>query len=123
MEKKHPIQKYIESEDPLCDEAIQFLLGYKEEDDLVDYKLTLDPSSEKEWIEIVKDVTAFANTHGGYLFFGIKDHDKSVIGLSGEHAGNLRDVNNIHQKINRFVDPKIGNLRSKEYVSDGKRLS
>lgn len=122
MENEHPILAYLKSEDPLADEAIEFLLDYKEEDDLVDYKLTLEPDSEKEWIEIVKDITAFSNTYGGYLVFGVKNADKTVIGLSDEHALNLSDINNIHQKINRFIEPQIERLRSKEYLKDGSKV-
>lgn len=122
MVNDHPISAHLNSVDPLCHEAIEFLLNYKEEDDLVDYKLTLDPDSEKEWIEIVKDITAFSNTFGGYLVFGVRNSDKSVIGLSDAHAMNLSDINNIHQKVNRFVEPQIGRLRSKEYTSNGKKV-
>jgi len=122
MSDQHPILNHLLSADPLSENAIEFLLGYKEEDDLVDFKLTLDPSSEKEWIEIVKDITAFSNTYGGYLVFGVKDHDKSIIGLSDEHSINLSDINNIHQKINRFIEPHLGNLRSKEYIHDDKKV-
>ena len=48
MVNEHPIKEFLNSSDPLSVEAIKFLVAYKEEDDLVDYKLTLDPRSAKK---------------------------------------------------------------------------
>ena len=74
-----PILKHLLSYDPLSDDAIQELIDYREEDSSLDYKLELDPDSEREWLEITKDVSAFANTDGGYLVFGIRNRDKVVM--------------------------------------------
>ena len=115
MPDPQTIANLIASEDPLSDEAIGTLLGYSEEDDRVDYKITLDPSSEKEWLGLTKDVAAFANTVGGYLIFGVRDSDKEVVGLSDAVATVLADVNNLQQKINRHLEPALGTLRAKAF--------
>ncbi len=73
-----------------------FLVEYAEEDDRVDYKQTIDPTSEKCWLEITKDISAFANTHGGYLIFGINDSEKQIVGLSRKVANTIKDTNNLH---------------------------
>ncbi len=96
-----------------------FLVEYAEEDDRVDYKQTIDPTSEKCWLEITKDISAFANTHGGYLIFGINDSEKQIVGLSRKVANTIKDTNNLHQKINRHLEPNIISLRVKEFKIDG----
>ena len=67
------VREHLELDDPLTRETAIFLIGYGEEDDRLDYKQAFDPGSEKDWLEITKDVCAFANTFGGYLVFGVRD--------------------------------------------------
>lgn len=109
----------LRRKDPLTRKTALFLAEYAEEDDRVDYKLTIDPTSEKDWLEMTKDISAFANTYGGYLVFGINNSEKKIIGLSKSIVGILRDANNVHQKINRHLEPHIIGLRTKEFKIDG----
>jgi len=102
-------------EDPLTRETALFLVEYAEEDDRVDYKQIIDPTSEKDWLEVTKDISAFANTHGGYLVFGVNNREKEVVGVSRGVADTIKDANNLHQKINRHLEPNITNLRAKEF--------
>lgn len=113
------VREHLEKDDPLTRETAVFLAGYAEEDDRVDYKQTIDPTSEKDWLEITKDISAFANTHGGYLIFGINDGEKKIVGLSRKVAGIIKDTNNLQQKINRHLEPNIVSLRAKEFKIDG----
>lgn len=113
------VKDHLLQEDPLTRETALFLVSYSEEDDRVDYKQTIDPMSEKDWLEITKDISAFANTYGGYLVFGIDDVGKSVVGLSRDIARSIKDVNNLQQKINRYLEPNIISLRAKEFKIDG----
>jgi predicted HTH transcriptional regulator len=117
-----PILEYLLSDDPLSEDALEALIKHKEEDPCLDYKLELNPNSEREWLEITKDVSAFANTFGGYLIFGIRDNDKSVIGLEDDIAHLLSDANNVLQKINRHLDPNIEAIRSKPSTVKGKNI-
>jgi schlafen family protein len=43
------------------------------ESDKVDYKASFDPDSAAEWIEIIKDIVAIANSGGGAIILGISD--------------------------------------------------
>ena len=45
-----PILKHLLSDDPLSEGAIQELVEYREEDPCLDYKLEIDPDSEREWL-------------------------------------------------------------------------
>jgi len=116
------INEFLASEDPLTREAALFLASYSEEDDRVDHKQSFDPTLEKDWLEITKDISAFANTIGGYLVFGISDLDKDIVGLGRDIANTLKDINNLRQKINRHLDPDISLLRSKEFRISGKSI-
>lgn len=116
------VREHLIREDPLTRETALFLVQYAEEDDRVDYKQSIDLSSDKEWLEITKDISAFANTYGGYLVFGINDSEKKIVGLSRKVADTIKDANNLHQKINRYLEPKIGSLRAKEFKIDGKSI-
>ncbi len=116
------IEKYLDSSDPLTRDIVSSLISHKEEDEHLDYKQDFDESNNKSWLELTKDVIAFANTHGGYLIFGISDKDNKITGLSHATATILKDANNIHQKINRHIEPQISSLRSKEFKFDGKSI-
>ena len=115
------VQELLTSVDPLSEAAMIHLLAHREEDQFVDYKLTMH-NDERVWLEFTKDVMAFANTFGGYLVFGIEDSAFEVVGLSNNVIKLLTDVNNIRQKLNRFIEPEITMVRSKPYNSDGKHI-
>lgn len=116
------VTQYLISDDPLTREAALFLVGYKEEDNYVDYKLEFDVREEKHWLGITKDASAFANTLGGYLVFGVADKNREVVGLPRKAAQELEDVNNIQQKLNRYLDPELEHVRSKKFRIDGKYI-
>ena len=116
------IREWLSSDDPLCAEALDALLTFREEDSCVDYKVEFHVGDEREWLEITKDIIAFANTYGGYLAFGVKDGSFEVIGLDEETAGRLSDPNNLLQKLNRFVEPPIVALRCKRFRAREKTL-
>lgn len=115
------IRELLVAEDPLSTEAFESLLNYREEDSLVDYKETFG-ATEKEWLEITKDLMAFANTSGGYLIFGVRDATYELVGLSPDAVKTLTHTDLILQKINRFFDPSLRKLRSKEFKYDTKNF-
>jgi len=118
MDRTHPKQ-YLEADDPLSDDAIIALINHKEEDNYVDYKESFDYKSEKEWLEITKDMIAFSNSNGGYIIFGVRDNSFDIVGLPEEIITILINTNLIMQKINRFVEPEVSMLRSRRFNHDG----
>ena len=44
-----------------------------------DYKEQLEEKKPRSWL---KSVSAFANTHGGHLIFGVKNEPRTVVGLA-----------------------------------------
>ena len=112
----------IKSDDPLSDSAISYLLNHKEEDKLVDYKEAFDPTSEKSWLDLNVDVVAFANTHGGFLVFGVQDKTYEVVGLSQVAFEKLCDIKQLLEKVNRYIQPEFSSLRSKGKEINGKKV-
>ncbi len=58
----------------------------REEDEKLDFKAELKISTEGEKKELVKDVTAIANSRGGrgYILYGVEDKTKRVLGINAE---------------------------------------
>ncbi len=108
----------LSMDDPLTQENAEILCDYKEEDEYVDYKSQFKSGSEKDWLEITKDIMAFANTYGGFLVYGVEDQSKKIIGITDEEAKKIADTNNIQQKINRFIEPSITTIRTKMFNVD-----
>lgn len=108
------IKSFLDSNDPLCDEAIDSLLNHKEEDLYVDYKETFCPKDEKHWLGLTADVMAFANTLGGYIVFGITDEAFSLVGIEKEALRSLASTNLVLQKLNRYIRPPFVHIRTKK---------
>lgn len=79
-----------------------------------DKKLSLEAKKPKSWC---KSVSAFANTFGGALIFGIADNDE-IVGLENPNS----DAEKISEIIKTRMDP-IPEFRLRfEQVEDGKVL-
>jgi len=117
------IKNFLLSSDPLSSQAFEYLLTFKEEDSFVDFKVSFNPDDEREWLEISKDVMAFANTQGGYLVFGVENGTFKAVGLDENIAYLLADTDKLQQKINRFVEPDIVSVRSKYFQKQGKHFT
>lgn len=48
-------------------------LARASESESVDFKSAFDVKSTRDWLEIIKDIAAMANSGGGYLLVGLKD--------------------------------------------------
>ena len=116
------IAELIKSTDPLSEEAARLVIAYREETTLVDFKLTFLDEDEK-WLDITKDVMAFANTDGGYLAFGVKDKSFEMHGVDASTGLLLSDTNNWLQKLNRFVEPHFTALRCRTVELEGKQFA
>ena len=79
-----------------------------------DKKLSLEAKKPKSWC---KSVSAFANTFGGALIFGIADNDE-IVGLENPNS----DAEKISEIIKTRMDP-VPEFRLRfEQVEDGKVL-
>jgi len=64
----------------------------------IDFKEKVEYNRPKSWL---KSVSAFANSNGGILLFGIRDVDREAIGLS--NVG--KDAEKISELINSRIEP------------------
>jgi len=119
MKSQQCINDFLNSDDPLCSEAIDMLLKHKEEELYVDYKEDFNPSDNKAWVGITTDVMAFANNLGGYIVFGVQDITFELVGLKEQIAACLSDINAVQQKLNRYVLPKFTDIRAKKHITSG----
>lgn len=87
--------------DPLSEEGCRSLIGYGEEDRLVDFKRSFDCCIGKSWIDLAIDCAAFANSEGGFIVFGVQDGTWEKVGIDREAASALRDTKKVIEKINR----------------------
>lgn len=78
------------------------------EDKHIEYKEKL-PCSNEEKKEFLRDVTAFANTQGGHLIYGVKEEDRRPIDLCGIHIdGNLdTSVQSLDHFLRDGVEPRL----------------
>ena len=64
----------------------------------VDYKELLEEKKPRSWL---KSVSAFANTHGGHLIFGVQNEPRTVLGLADpQHI-----ISKITEQIKARIDP------------------
>jgi predicted HTH transcriptional regulator len=52
-------------------DLIQKALSAKRESRYIEFKSGFDPNSPAEWVEVVKDIVAMANSGGGVIVFGL----------------------------------------------------
>jgi hypothetical protein len=57
----------------MCRDDIPTAIDHRSETESVEFKASFDPASSAEWIEIIKDVVALANSGGGVIIFGVAD--------------------------------------------------
>lgn len=78
----------------------------------IDYKEKLEEKKPKSWL---KSVSAFANTKGGIILFGVEDKSHKLEGLD--------NVQEVSEKITKLINSKIIPLPRYEintFVEDGK---
>lgn len=64
----------------------------------LDYKLALEEGKPKSWL---KSVSAFANSHGGYILFGVTNDTHEAVGLNNPQA----DASKIAELIGGRISP------------------
>lgn len=68
----------------------------KAETSNIDYKVSLEVNKPKSWL---KSVSAFANTKGGIILFGVDDKTHELKGLN--------DIQEASEKITEIINSKI----------------
>ncbi len=82
------------------------------EDTNIDFKEQLEINKPKSWL---KSVSAFANTNGGILLFGVRDYDRKPIGIKEPIAC----ADKITELINSRIEP-LPRFELNSFSEDGK---
>lgn len=96
--------------DPVGDYVFDYLLAQTKETPYHDFKSTLSIAKDsQDFPKIIKDVYAFSNHGGGWLFLGVQENDHSDTKIKGKYIKtglteeyNLEDAS-LQEKINAFL--------------------
>jgi Putative DNA-binding domain/EC042_2821-lke REase len=99
---------------------LESAIDHKSESAAVDYKASFDPNSPSEWIEIVKDIVAFANSGGGVVVFGLAD-DGSASNFDCKTLEVL-DPAMLTDKIHKYTGQQFSGFSFLSAARDGRLL-
>ncbi|AGA89729.1 putative transcriptional regulator with HTH domain [Thioflavicoccus mobilis 8321] len=113
------IQKNIEAID-ISD--VQALLdGGVRENRTTEYKAELPGKTDTEKIRFLAEVSAFANTDGGDMIFGIQEQGGIPSGFPGIDSDDLdADLLRLEDILRNGLEPRVQNVRLKAIEGDGR---
>lgn len=80
----------------------------------IDYKEFLEKDRPKSWL---KTVSAFANTKGGTILYGVRDEDRQPVGI--------KNITEVSSKVSELINNKISPVPRYElnpFEDNGKRV-
>ncbi len=93
----------------------------KRESRYLDFKEAFDPSSSPEFIELLKDLVAMANSGGGVLVIGVRNN-ATLSGVNLDPVLNL-DPANIVDKVARYTSEQFAGFSIHEVERDSERVA
>jgi hypothetical protein len=101
-------------------ELVTAALAARAETTTVDFKGAFDPATKGDWLEVIKDIVAFANSGGGVVLFGVDDSGK----LSGLNCQPILDfdVARLSDKLRKYTRSDLNDLALMSGERDGRPL-
>lgn len=95
-------------------EFLQLVKNFENQD--LEYRIALSEEDDKD--RIAKTVTAFYNTHGGKIIFGVEDKKRRLVGLRAPQRLEHGLTNKIRARCKLDVSPQIEfvEYRSKSFI-------
>lgn len=103
------------------DDLLSRAVRAKKESKYVDFKETFDPASNRDWVEVIKDIVAMANSGGGAIVFGVKN--------DGSHSGFdpapvlAFDPAVVTDKIAAYTGEQFSDFGLEEGIREGQRVA
>jgi len=98
--------------------ALELALSAPCEDRALDFKRSFDSRCQREWLEIIKDIVAMANSGGGVLLIGVDDDGRTV----GVESPLLLDPADITNKIYKYTECQFYDFRVVPAKRDGQSV-
>jgi len=77
----------------------------------LDFKLTQYGNSDSDKRELLKDISAFANTQGGHLLIGVEETGGVATALTGIDIDTDKEILRMEQILRSGLTPPLSNLR------------
>jgi len=87
----------------------------------IDFKKDFNPNLPKEWVEIVKDIVAMANSGGGVILFGVDNYGTPVANFDADAVARI-DPADITNKIYKYTGYHFGDFEIVKRKKDGKEI-
>ncbi|ODC01520.1 hypothetical protein A3197_03335 [Candidatus Thiodiazotropha endoloripes] len=89
----------------------------------LEYKLTAYGRTDRDKKEFLKDVSAFANSHGGHLIIGAEEDEGSLIAVPGINIDCDQEILRYEQMARNAIEPIIPSIRMKQInLDNGNRV-
>jgi predicted HTH transcriptional regulator len=102
------------------DDALSNALARISETADVDFKSTFDATALRDWLELIKDIAAFANSGGGYILVGLNDDGSTS---DGDVAGLLSvDPADLGNRFHKYTSLHFASVELIECEKSGKEV-
>jgi hypothetical protein len=89
----------------------------------VEYKLKNYGNSDSDKRELLKDVSAFANSHGGHLIIGVRESEGAAAELTGVDIDADAELLRMEQMVRNAIEPSISGIRMRAVpLSNGNKV-
>ncbi|OQZ07411.1 MAG: hypothetical protein B6D36_00040 [Planctomycetes bacterium UTPLA1] len=101
-------------------DVLLLALGRTAETNDVDFKATFNSASSRDWLELIKDIAAFANSGGGYILVGVNDDGTP----SGHDVSDLLAVDSadLANRLHKYFGQHFSGVELIETEKDARKI-